>query len=246
MTTYAWFVRGEKHAGLAQVSMAAVKRADRSADCVVATDEDGLTVPGARMVRFTAGLPLMVANVQAQIEVMHRNHVPVVFLDTDVLFLKPFPDQPSEAITVTWRDTVGGKLGDLPGGVADAMPYNYGVIGVLPGPSTIEAFLWLRERVRRLAPNLQQWYGNQVALVGLCGPRPTAGEVIEQREIVWTPSKPGLSVMVRKLPGTTWNYTPRDRDEDLSERGAVHFKGHTRPWMEIVAKRLDLPWRDAA
>ncbi|MFY4731345.1 hypothetical protein, partial [Nitrospira sp. BLG_2] len=99
---------------------------------------------------------------------------------------------------------------------------------------------------RRMAPHLQQWYGNQVALVGLCGPRPEAGEVTELREIPWQPAVQGLTVTVRKIPGSMWNYTPRDRDEDVSERGALHFKGHTRPWMEAFAKRLELPWLEAA
>ena len=38
MTSYSWFVRGEKHAALAQTSMAAVKRADPLARLIVATD----------------------------------------------------------------------------------------------------------------------------------------------------------------------------------------------------------------
>ncbi len=247
MTTFAWYVRGKKHAKLAQTSMAAVRRVVKNAALVVATDDPDVTVPGAEMVRFNGGLPLMVANIEAQIQVLHRNIDGVVFLDTDVLFQRPFPVQTKDTITVTWRDTVGGKIEDMPGGVADVMPYNYGVIGVLPGARTIEAFIWMRERVRKMAPHMQLWWGNQVALASLCGPRPTdSSDVTEVRYIPWLTTAPGLPVMIHKIPGSIWNYTPRSEDEDVSERGAIHFKGHTRKWMAGYAARLKLPWPEAA
>ena len=241
MTTYAWFVRGQKHANLAQTSIAAVRKAEKRARIMVATDDPGVTVLGVEMVRFESGLPMMIANIEAQLQVLYRNIDAVVFLDTDVLFLKPFPDQDA-GLTVTWRDTVGGKIEDVPGGVADVMPYNYGVIGALPGLRTTEAFIWLRERVRKMAPGLQKWWGNQIALASLCGPRPVEGETTEPRTIPWLMAEPGLPVEVRKLPCSMWNYTPRDENEDLSGRGAVHFKGHTRDWMKTCALRLELPW----
>jgi hypothetical protein len=246
MTSYAWFVRGEKHAALAQTSMAAVRRADPQARLIVATDEAGLVIPGAEMVRFAPGLPLMVANVEAQLTVMWSHRTPVWFIDTDVLILKPMPEQWEEGITVTWRDTVGGEIEDMPGGVAEVMPYNYGVIGVLPGPRVIEAFLWVRERIRRMSPQLQLWWGNQIALAAFCGQRPETPESEEFRPIPWRIEEPGPQVRVRKIPGEIWNYTPRAIDEDLSAKGAIHFKGHTRPWMKPVAESLQLNWVEAA
>jgi hypothetical protein len=244
---YAWYVRGQKHAKLAEVSMAAVCRVDRYAELLVATDDPEVTVPGARMVRFEPGLPLMLANIEAQLQVMWcRSLTQIVFLDTDVLFLKPFPDQLDEALVVTWRDTVGGTIKDIKGGVADVMPYNYGVMSVVPGLRTLEAFTWMRERVRRMAPGLQLWWGNQIALSSLCGPRPEGVDEIGMRAIPWLLYEAGMQVKVRKLAGDTWNYTPRDEHEDLSERGAVHFKGHTREWMKTCALRLELPWLEEA
>lgn len=245
MTTYAWFVRGARHAALCQTSMAAVQKADPKARLVVATDDD-LTIPEADMIRFDPGLPLMVANLEAQLAVMWAIRTPIVFLDTDVLFLKPFPEQ-KEGITVTWRDTVGGKIEDMEGGVADVMPYNFGVLGVHAGFREIEAFLWMRERIKRLAPNLQQWWGNQIVLASLCGPRPKTPESTESRQIPWRIELTGPAVTVHKLPGEVWNYTPRDEHEDLTGKGAVHFKGHTRGWMQSRAEALGLPWmREAA
>jgi len=242
MTTYAWFVRGERHAALARISMQAVKKADKSARLIVATDEVGLSVPGAEMVRFEPGLPLMVANIEAQLAVMWSHRTPIVFLDTDVLFLKPFPEQWEQGLTVTWRNTVGGEIDDVKGGVADVMPYNYGVMGVLPGPRVIEAFLWMRERVRRMAPSLQLWWGNQIALAALAGPRPESGIGADVRPIPWSLTEENPTVNVTKLPGEIWNWTPRTADEDLTSRGAVHFKGHTRGWMQGAAESLGLLW----
>jgi hypothetical protein len=240
--TFAWFVRGEKHRDLCQVSIAAVRKVEKRCEIVVATDEPELTVPGATMVRFAPGLPMMVANLEGQLAVMHGRLSQIVFLDTDVLLLKPFPEQRAEALVVTWRDTVGGKIEDVPGGVADAMPYNYGVLSVVPGLRTLEAFVWMRERVRKLTPHLQVWWGNQIALASLAGPRPAAGEVTEERTIPWKMTHPGLPLTVRKLQGSVWNYTLKDPEEDVSMRGAIHFKGHTRGWMKPVCDRLGLPW----
>jgi hypothetical protein len=243
MTACAWFVRGQHHAALAGVAIAAAKKADRNIVPYVATDDAAVTVPGARMVRFAPGLPLMVANVQAQLEVLWMHRTPVWFLDTDVLLLKPLPELWEEQIAVTWRDNLGGKLKDADNQtVADIMPYNFGVLGVHPGPRVMEAFIWMRERVRQMAPNLRDWYGNQVALASLAGPRPDSGERVDERRIPWALTDPWPTVKVRKLPCETWNYTPADAEEDISARGALHFKGHSRPLMALYADRLGLEW----
>jgi hypothetical protein len=195
------------------------------------------------MVRFAPGLPLMVANVQAQLEVLWQHRTPVWFLDTDVLLLKPLPELWEEQLVVTWRDNLGGRLKDADNQtVAHAMPYNFGVMGVHPGPKVFEAFVWLRERVRQMQPQLRDWYGNQVALAALAGPRPDEGERTDTRAIPWMLTEPSPSLTVRKIPCETWNYTPADADEDVTEKGALHFKGHSRPLMSLFATRLGLEW----
>jgi hypothetical protein len=244
---YCWFVRGQEHSALCQVSMASVRKADHKAVCHVVTDDPKVGVTGAQMIRFEPGLPMMVANLEAQLQMLGSYlGEQVVFLDTDVLFLKPFPRHYEEGLVVTWRKTVGGKITDIPGGVAEVMPYNFGVLSAVSGLRTIEAFIWMRERVRKMDPRLQVWWGNQIALASLCGPTPDSGEVTDVRRIPWLLPEPGMPVRVRKLPGSIWNYTPGDEAEDLTGRGAVHFKGHTRPWMKTVAERLALPWLEAA
>ena len=243
---YSYFVRGQKHATLCQVSMQAVKKADPDAVVVVASDDHQLKVPGAEMVYFKPGLPLMVANLEAQLTVMSITPGPIVFLDTDVLFLKPFFVDQKDDIVVTWRNTVGGVIEDIPGGVADFMPYNFGVVGVNTSLRAIESFIWMRTRIEKMSDNFQQWWGNQIALAALCGPRPETDYATEERKIPWRISAPGPTVRISKLPGSMWNHTPNSEDEDLSERGAVHFKGHTRPWMKSCVERLGFEWMEKA
>lgn len=238
---YSWFVRGQKHSALCQVSMQAVKKMSPGAKLIVSTDDRSLTIPGAEMVYFPSGLPLMVANLEAHLAVLDRVKEFVVFLDTDVLFQKPFPFIGGEVV-VTHRDTVGGVLEDVPGGVQDTMPYNFGVLGVASSLRGIESWLWMRERIRKMSSHLQDWWGNQLALAALCGPRPETDMVLESRRIPWQMSNPGPEVLIGKIPGNIWNYTPRSEDEDLSEKGAIHFKGHTRPWMKPCAERMGLTW----
>lgn len=242
MTTLAWFVRGPHHADLVQVAMAAARKAyGRKVDCLVVTDDDAVDVPGARMLRFAHGLPLMVANVEAQLTALWAHRTPIWFLDTDVLVLRPLPELWHEQIAVTWRDNLGGQLAQVEdSSVVKFMPYNYGVVGVLPGPRVIEAFLWMRERIRRMAPQAQSWYGNQIALAALAGAPPAAGEAVEERPIPWRAEAPGPAVKVRKLPCAIYNHTPATLDEDVSERVALHFKGHARALMGPFAERLGL------
>lgn len=242
MTAYAWFVRGEQHAGLAQVAMASIKKVDRAASFIVSTDDERLAdIPGARMVRFKSNLPIMVANLEAQLMVLWEQRTPVWFLDTDLIVLKPLPPLWEEQIAVTWRANLGGKLKDATEGI-ELMPYNYGVVGAHPGRRVFEAFVWMRERIRRMSPQLQGWYGNQMALAALAGPAPAEGEVTELRRIPWRLDSPSPELRVRKIPGDVWNYTPAEAGEDLTGLGVLHFKGHARPLMEEYAAQLGLPW----
>jgi len=241
MTTIAWFVRGQKHAHLVQVSMAAARAVDPTFRLIVATDEAGLDVPGAEMVRIAPGAPLYVATLEARVQVLWECREPVWFIDTDVLMLKPFPALGEAHMALTWRANVGGKLTDNES-LAAMMPYNGGVIGMRPSARSIEILIWMRERLKRMAPHLQAWYGDQVALAALGGPRPVEDESLEERSIPWVIEAPGPVAMIRKLPCSTWNFTPAEADEDFTGIGALHFKGHSRKLMETVAGRLGLPW----
>lgn len=251
MTAYAWFVRGAKHAAMCQTSIDSVRKVDPRAHCIVMTDEFydrnwhvEACISGVGDGKPT--MPIMLANLEAQIEAlfMVNPDEPVVFLDTDVLLLKKLPCH--EDLTVTWRDHVGIVDDEKVEGVAAQMPYNYGVIVARPGRLATEAFIFMRERIRRMHPRHQQWYGNQLALAELCGPKPEKEMEICERSIPWTLTNHGSTVRIAKIPAATFNYTPQKLGEDVSDKAVLHFKGGARALMESYAQRLGLAWREAA
>lgn len=247
MTTYAWFVRGEPHARLCRMSVASVRKHDPAARCFVYTDEQ-FPVAWQSEVNIAAGLiylprssSIMMANIEAQLCALYQSlcrdpDEMVVFLDTDTLLLRPLPA--GGDMTITWRDHVGMRDEEKIEGVAGVMPYNYGVMAASPTLWSIDAFMYLRERIRKLQKPYQDWYGNQMALAELAGPRPESGATNEVRRIPWMLSDKGREGTITKLPCDPWNYTPQGPDEDVSAKGVLHFKGGARPLMEGYAQRL--------
>jgi hypothetical protein len=249
--TYCYFVRGTKHAAMCRTSIESVKKVDPRAHIIVATDEPNRAwdVP-ATVHTFEPGLPIMLANLEAQCTVLAtaRYGEPITFLDTDILMLEPLPDVPGAEFTVTWRDhALTGEDGEKIEAVASAMPYNYGVMRAVSCYRTIEAFIWMRERIRKMHEGHQQWYGNQLALFELAGPRPSEGMRIDTRRIPWMLTSHGNAIRIAKLPGERYNYTPAKVGERLhGVRSILHFKGGSRALMESYARRLDLTWPEAA
>jgi hypothetical protein len=243
MTTYVWFVRGAEHAAMCRTSVESVKKADRDAQIVIASDD--LERVGDRYcMPVRAGMPIMIANVEAQLSALIEwgsEDDSMVFLDTDILLLRPLPS--AGELTVTWRDHVlVGDDGEKLEGIAASMPYNYGVIRAQRNKATIEAFIWMRERIRKMHPSQQKWYGNQLALAELSGPRPAVGVQIDSRRIPWLLHEPSTLLTVGKIPCEFYNYTPQSVDEDVSQRSVLHFKGGKRGLMEGFAKKLGLGW----
>lgn len=249
--TYAYFVRGAKHAAMCRTSIESVKKADPHARILVATDEAGKRpwhIPDATMLEFEAGLPIMLANLEAQCAILAtRNYgESVTFLDTDILMLEKLPDMPGADFTVTWRDHVLVKDDEKVEGIAAKMPYNYGVIRATACYATTEAFIWMRERIRRMHGEHQKWYGNQLALFELAGPRPDHGARIDTRRIPWMLTRHGNGVRIGKLPCERWNYSPQKVGERIHGlRSVLHFKGGSRALMESYADRLGLNWHPA-
>lgn len=247
MTNFVYFVRGAKHASLCQASIESVRRIERHARVIVMTDEreHSWRVDGS-IHYIDSGMPIMLANLEAQVAGLFIGdpEQPFYFLDTDILLLGLPPIMGD--ITITWRDHVGiSEEGEKIPGIAEQMPYNYGVIGAQFCRPTVEAFIYMRERIRRMHYNSQQWYGNQLALASLAGRR--EGEFdLTYRTIPWAFTSFGTQVHVGKIPCEKFNYTPQGPDEDISEKVVLHFKGGSRALMGHYAKRLGLGWREAA
>lgn len=233
MTDYVYWVRGPKHAELAELSIRSVKAVDPNGRCYVYTDDPDLEkVEGGIMCRWAPGEPAMVANLTAQLRHLTSSELDtrVLFLDADVLLKAEFPFNGQE-LYPTWRDHVAiqenVKVG---GGIIDTMPYNYGVLGAVVSPATIEAFTWMRQRILNMAVQHQHWYGNQFALFELAG-HPDRGE-LERVPIRWTPADREPRLWVRRLPCAIYNYTPEAPGEDVTGKVALHFKGGRKDLME--------------
>jgi len=244
-STYAYWIRGREFAELAAKSIESIKRFDRfmvDRRFVVVTDDppevvgDSIQAPWRDV--FTRDVeihligrghrPAMVANLDAQIEVLHNtpSGERVLFLDADTICLQPFPWTDAD-IHATWRTDVNGDTE-----MARQQPWNYGVLGVNVTPATIEAFYWLRARILRMTPERQKWYGNQLALEQLLG-QPNGGK---ERRIRWTLEDEGMPLTVEELPCSVWNYSPSTADEDVSDKGILHFKGGRKDLIEAYTR----------
>ena len=252
MTTYVYWLRGEEHHRMALTSIASVHRADPRGQVLVYTD-DRAGDPWVRDLERVAAvgdlgtrdLPPMLANLEAQCRaiVTETQMAPMLFLDADTIMLERFPFNEDADLFTTWRDKVGvDEDGSAVKGVSMRMPYNYGVFGANATYNAVEAFLWLRERVRKLHPKQQAWYGNQLALADLCGPPPTEGSRVDTVPLWWTITDAGNTVRVAKLPCERWNYTPCSDVDPTDGRGILHFKGQARDLMPLFAYRLGLPF----
>jgi hypothetical protein len=244
---YAWYVRGAHHAAMCRTSVESVLKADHNAHCMVITDERNPSwdVPGATLQYIDDGLPIMLANLEAQVSALASAWVDhfdrLTLLDTDTILLKPI--QPLGDIAFTWRDSIGlDDDGEKVEGIASRMPYNYGVIVAQPNLKSFEALIWIRERIRVMHDTHQKWYGNQLAVVELAGPRPDSGSSVDRRQIPWRLTKLGKEISIGKLPCETHNFTPQTPDDDLTGKYLAHFKGKKRDLMRVYANRLGLGW----
>jgi len=248
MTTYCYFVRGQKHADLAKLSIASVRKVDKKAQVHIWTDEPApqWKLDGA-VFHIPSGMPIMLANLEAQVAALFTANPesPIVFIDSDTLLIGQLPHDGD--LTVTWRDHVGlDEDGDKVEGIAQQMPYNYGVMVANFSQRTAEAFIWMRERIRVMHQRHQMWYGNQLALAELAGPAPEHGCATEKRHIPWMLTQHGNPLTVHKIPCDLYNYTPQGPDDNLTGIRLLHFKGGSRGLMQGYAERLGIVRKEAA
>lgn len=237
MTTYCYWIRGAEFAELAKLSIASVRKLSPfliERKTIIYTDE---TAPswldsvapygsGIEVRQLRHGRPAMVANLDAQVDALLKASAGerILFLDADTLVCKQFPWQAGIDLYATWRDHVNGDRE-----MARFQPFNYGVLGAVAGPATIEAFIWLRSRILQMAPKNQDWYGNQLALADLLGaPR---GEAWTAR-IRWALMDEGTELRVLPLPCEEWNFSPDSADQDVANKGILHMKGNRKDLMQ--------------
>ena len=244
MMDYGYFVRGQEHLGMFYQSLKSVRKVAPTAHVILVTDDPEIKSIEAdsnvALIPIAPGMPIMLANLEAQIAALFAGSITddIAFLDTDVLLLAPIKKLTTD-LMVTWRDSIGtNEDGEKVEGVAAQMPYNYGVLAMRRNQQTIEMMIWMRERIRKMHGSYQKWYGNQVALAELCGARPAAGTEVVTRRIPWLLTESGAALTIEKRPCDVWNYTPKELDEDLAGKRALHFKGGSRKLMQGYAQRL--------
>lgn len=243
MADYVYWVTGQAHAECAELSIASVKSVDSLAYVTVYSDyETDSKFTGAdNVVRWDIKRPAMVANLDAQLHYLMtvENGANVLFLDADVLLRQRFPfslEKPD--LYVTYRDHVGIDADGKPvQGIAAQMPYNYGVLGATAGIGSRLAFSWLRDRILGMNPDLQAWYGNQLALVDLIGHPEFLSENAERtvRRNLFDSGARFDRIRVRTMPCEVYNYTPEGPGEDVSGKVALHFKGGRKDMMQAYA-----------
>jgi hypothetical protein len=249
ISRWCYFLRGPAHSMMAVTSAASIRKLLPEAIIEAYSDDAEaiafLKARGIDTVTIPRGMPLMLANLEAQARAIYEESPGdvIAFIDADTI-VRAIPKLDERAdIGVTWRDRESTLPDGKPYvGVAATMPYNYGVILARGSFAATESFIWMRERIRRMSHQMQDWYGNQLALAALCGQRPASGVMLDARRIPATATSQGNQIWIEKLPCTAYNYTPGAAGEDLKGRFILHFKGKSRALMREYAREQDLPW----
>ncbi|MBI3571694.1 MAG: hypothetical protein HY082_11445 [Gammaproteobacteria bacterium] len=138
-----------------------------------------------------------------------------VFLDTDVIVQKDLSSIFSDAFDIALtrrykpvRDLTGYDL-------AAEMPYNTGVM--FSRASGISFWQKAYEHCLTLPEQDREWWGDQVSIKAIAD---------------------NTDLKLKEFPCDLYNYTPRNQDEDVSNKYVVHYKGpHRKEWMWRAAGR---------
>lgn len=188
---------------LAQAMLGSVRRSIPGAYCVQLTDHKTPLVEGADgAIRLDHNPDLIEFRCRQLRELTGE----VIYLDYDCIVQKDISsvfEQPFD-IALT-RRPVDDKTASPP--VRDIIPYNFGVSFQRNG----KFWSLLSEEYAALV-NKDGWMMGQYA-GGLC--------VAKSRG----------TINVLDLPGEYYNYTPTRKDEDVTGRAVVHYKGKRKHWM---------------
>ena len=144
-----------------------------------------------------------------------------IFLDADVVVQKDLSPlfQDDFDVALTFRDHTDPSLRGTPEAY-ELMPFNTGVM--LSRPSG-RAFWDEAHRLCLVMPDAHKaWFGDQLAI----------------KEVAAS-----TTLRVKQYPCALYNYSPRLRDEDISEKFVIHYKGNDRKawmlhqWARLLPKR---------
>jgi len=140
-------------------------------------------------------------------------HKQMLFIDPDIIIQKDVWDVFDDEFDVAMADR-GGKPVMLNGkDISKVMPHNLGVAF-----STGTQF-WRRclVEMKKLSLDDRNWFGDQIAV----------GRVARSKIF-----------KIKTLDMYKYNYSPQTKDEDVSSRFIVHYKGKRKSWMPDKSKSL--------
>lgn len=232
---FVWVVHGQQYIDLASRSAALVKRHHPDAFTAIYVDKDypslGVSVDNVVIVNGYHDKPFMLMNVLCQYGFLASTHgEQTIFLDADAFLAEPIEFPEGADMAVTWRDNLGA--------LSQQQPYNYGVIMAESNVHSLSAWAWMADRITRMAPKQQDWYGNQLALRELVGP-------VHRGPDIQLVTQPWFDVNVAHLPCAKWNWTPPDDEpkQKLLGQKIVHLKGTRKDLLDYY---LPICWGDVS
>lgn len=143
-----------------------------------------------------------------------------IFVDTDVMFNADVSDvfkMPFDICLTHRRNEIivapDGNEGYK--NIVPDMPFNTGVIFSRSSSFWTEAY----DFCKTLNHDQKNWYGDQISV-----------------KHVYDRSKASTTedfYLIAELPCSTYNYTPLSKDENITERKIIHFKGERKHWMML-------------
>lgn len=201
------FLHIGKLSKIAQIMVASVKKAMPTARIVQMTDTNTKPVTGVDEVirKRYDGRFLM------PYRLLHLKDFPevdAVFLDTDVVVQKDlvsvFESEFDVGLTIRDEPVVDPEGID----VTVAMPYNTGVMFSRSGGRPFWEAAY--RHCMTFSDYEKEWWGDQLSVKAIAD---------------------NTALKLKKFPCSLYNYTPKEVDEDVSNKFIVHYKGARKEWM---------------
>jgi hypothetical protein len=130
-----------------------------------------------------------------------------VFVDTDVIFQKDVSDVFEESFDVALTDRVGTYMHGTE--YAKQQPYNMGVTF----SRNTDFWKLVLDKLLEFPDKYQEWEGDQMVVCALAENQKTPFDIVI-------------------IPGKTYNFTPKTKEEDCSHAAIVHYKGEKKSWIK--------------
>lgn len=135
---------------------------------------------------------------------------PYALLDTDMLVVRDIEEGFGGDVSLTWRAKHMVVTKDEPAPLR--MPYNGGVVFVQSQEFMQDCY----DRMTKMEPKRQDWYGDQIALRD-------AAESGKYK--------------VKELRDETWNFCPDSENHDIPKVRIYHFKGLRKQFMPAAFQK---------